>query len=313
MGARGANWIPYPKVERMIRVEHITKRFGRFTALDDLSFSVEDGEAVALWGPNGAGKTTAIRCVLGLLRFGGRAWVAGHDVRRRGKAARRAIGYVPQELSFYDDLRATEALRLFARLKRAPGSRAGVVLEEVGLGGHGRKRVRELSGGMKQRLALASALLADPPLLVLDELTSNLDAGAQAGFTDLLRELKGRGKTILFSSHRVEEVRALADRVLLLDAGRLVRAATPEDFRAAEESLTLKIVLAEGSLDAAVAALSRRGFDAARNGSSVRVPVSASAKARPLTALHEARIDVINFELGEGGEGSAFGKGDGRG
>ncbi len=214
----------------MIRVSHLTKRFGRHTAVDDLSFEVAAGEALALWGPNGAGKTTAIRCILGLLQSEGTITIAGHDARRDGKAARRALGYVPQELCLHDDLRAIEALHFYGSLKGAPAHRASVVLAEVRLAEHRRKRIRELSGGMKQRLALAIALLADPALLVLDELTANLDAGARSGFLALLCDLKERGKTILFTSHRVDEVTALADRVLLMDSGRLMRLCRPDEL-----------------------------------------------------------------------------------
>src|SRR5687767_8926359 len=123
----------------MIRAEHLTMRFGRHRAVDDLTFSVGPAESLALWGPNGAGKTTAIRCVLGLLRFGGTISVHGFDVRSEGKAARRALGYVPQELALHDDLGALEALDFYGRLKRAPRERPAQVLAEVGLADHGRK------------------------------------------------------------------------------------------------------------------------------------------------------------------------------
>ena len=205
----------------MIDVTNLTKRFRRVHAVDDVSLRVDRGEAVALWGPNGAGKTTIIRCVLGLLRYEGRIVVAGRDVRRAGKACRRAIGYVPQELAFHGDFRVLEALHFFARLKRVDRRRPAVVLDEVALGDDGRKRISELSGGMKQRLALAMALLSDPPVLVLDELTSNLDREAQFAFLAMLDRQKQRGRAILFASHRTEEVELLADRVLGLRDGQL--------------------------------------------------------------------------------------------
>lgn len=281
----------------MIRLDHLTKRFGRFTAVDDLSLTIGQGEAVALWGPNGAGKTTIIRCVLGLIRFNGSISVAGFDVRRRGKAARRMIGYVPQELAFHDDLRAADALGFLASLKRTPRERIGVVLREVGLEGHARKRVRELSGGMKQRLALAAALLADPPVLILDELTSNLDAEAQSGFMSLLKSLKDRGKTILFTSHHYAEVRALADRVLMLERGRVVRQGQPDAAAGIAENLLMKVFVADGQIEQAAATLTRCGFEASRNGCGVHVVVNPRAKAGPIHALAETRIRVEDFEL----------------
>lgn len=204
----------------MIDVTHLTKRFRRVIAVDDVSLHLDRGEAVALWGPNGAGKTTIIRCLLGLLKYQGRIVVAGRDARRAGKACRRAIGYVPQELAFHGDFRVLEALHFFARLKGADRRRPAVVLDEVTLGSDGTKRIRELSGGMKQRLALAIALLSDPPVLVLDELTSNLDRESQFAFLAMLDRQKQRGRTILFASHRTEEVELLADRVVGLRDGR---------------------------------------------------------------------------------------------
>jgi ABC-type multidrug transport system ATPase subunit len=225
----------------MISAANLTVRFGRVRAVDGLSFDLPAGQCLALCGPNGAGKTTIIRSVLGLVRFRGRLTIAGLDTRRRGKAARSAIGYVPQELNFYDDFRSIDALRFFARIRRAAPDRPETVLAQVGLADAARKRVGELSGGMKQRLALALALLSDPPVLVLDEMTSNLDAAARASFLRLLAGLKDSGKTILFSSHRVEEVDALADRVLLLERGRLIRDCTAAEFAPAQPPIRLSV------------------------------------------------------------------------
>jgi ABC-type multidrug transport system ATPase subunit len=206
----------------MIRVENLTKRFGRATVVNGVSLALERGDSLALWGGNGAGKTTLIRCVLGLLTFTGRVEVAGLDVRREGKAARRLIGYVPQEIGFYDDLRVGEALHFFARLKGVAPNHAAAALDRVGLPAQQRKRIRDLSGGMKQRLALAIALLGEPPILVLDEVTASLDARGREELVALLARLGSEGRTMLFASHRPEEVAALARRVAVLEAGRLV-------------------------------------------------------------------------------------------
>ena len=207
----------------MIEITHLTKKFGRTLAVDDVTLSIRAGEVVALWGPNGAGKSTLVRCLLGLLPFGGRAAIAGVDVKRRGKAARRLVGYVPQEPALFDDLRVVEAARFFGRLKRAGADDVQRVLDEAQLAEHGRKRVRELSGGLKQRLSLALARLGDPPVFLMDEPTSNLDSAARAELLDDVRRLRERGKTVLLISHRPEEVRQLADRIVTLEAGRIVR------------------------------------------------------------------------------------------
>jgi ABC-type multidrug transport system ATPase subunit len=233
----------------MIQIADVRKRFGRARVLDGVDFDVLAGQSVALWGSNGAGKTTLIRCLLGLIDFDGRIRVAGLDVRRDGKRVRRLLGYVPQELAFYDDFRVIEAARYLARLRDADVSACEPALADLGLLAHARKRVRELSGGMKQRLALSVALLNDPPLLVLDEPTSNLDSAGRQSLMELLLQLKAAGKTILFISHRPEEVRGLADRVLTLEAGRvLTDVATPHLHRTDDDDADDAALLEEPSL-----------------------------------------------------------------
>ena len=186
----------------MIRIDHVTKRFGRFVALDDVSLEVGKGEAIALWGSNGAGKSTLIRCLLGLIPFRGKATIAGLDVRRQGKAARRLIGYLPQEPALFDDMRLAEVSQLFAQIKGASRDEVRTMLGKASLTPHLRKRVRELSGGMKQRLSLGIALLTDPPVLLLDEPTSNLDAGGRRELLAQVDRLRDEGKTVLLVSHR---------------------------------------------------------------------------------------------------------------
>ena len=138
----------------MITFDHLTKKYGNFTAVNDLSFEVSPEQSVALWGPNGAGKTTVIKCLLGLLRYDGTISIDGLDAQRDGRKARRLVGYVPQELSFYGDMRTLETAQFYAALKRLPTDQAAAVLGQVGLEDHAAKPVDALSGGMKQRLAL---------------------------------------------------------------------------------------------------------------------------------------------------------------
>lgn len=214
----------------MLAVSALTKRFGKFVAVDDVSFQVAAGEAVALWGPNGAGKSTLLKCLLGLLRFDGTVRIDGHDNVGDAKRARGRLGYVPQELAFYPEWTGREVLTFLAKIKRVAPERVDVALADVGLSAHGAKPIGSLSGGMKQRLALAAALLSDPPLLVLDEITSNLDANGREGLLRVLTRLKESGKTIVFTSHRRDDVLRLADRVLVLERGELARQALPGDI-----------------------------------------------------------------------------------
>jgi ABC-2 type transport system ATP-binding protein len=282
----------------MIRIDHVTKRFGRTVAVNDATLDLPAGDSLALWGANGAGKTTLIRCVLGLLRFHGTISVGGHDVRRCGKRARLLIGYVPQELGFYDDLGVAEAVKFFGRLRGLTRADAGRTLAEVGLEGHERKSVRELSGGMKQRLALAIALLGDPPVLVLDEVTASLDAVGREEFVLLLERLSGAGRTLLFASHRIEEVAALAKRVAVLDRGAVTRVDSCGDFVAGlGRGFVLHLVISPSDRERAVRSLRVGGFAPRLNGVGVVVAVAPEQKAAPFRVLAEARVPVDDFEL----------------
>jgi len=227
-----------------IAVQHVTKRFGSHVILKDLSFEILAGESLALWGPNGAGKTTLIKSLLGVHNFDGSITLAGQDVHRQGRAVRQLVGYVPQELAFVD-LSARAALMFYARLKRVSAQRVEELLQQVGLSDHADKLLGALSGGMKQRLALAAALLADPPVLILDEPTANLDAAARSDFIQLVSTLRATGKTIVFSSHRLDEVEALADRVLVLQDGSAQGLFTINElFQHLGEPITLRVQVA---------------------------------------------------------------------
>lgn len=283
----------------MIEIVGLTKRFGRVTAVDGVSLRIAPGESVALWGANGAGKTTIIRCVLGLLRHKGRVMVAGSDTRRRGKAARQAIGYVPQELGFYDDLRVGESICYFARLRGVRVRAVDDVLRPVKLDGHAGKRIRDLSGGMKQRLALAIALLADPKVLVLDEVTASLDAVGRSEFVSLLATLtRSADHATLFASHRVDEIAALATRVVVLDRGKIAADLPVDEFvRRHDQSQVLHVFLEPARCDEAIGLLRKQGFDARMNGRGILVPVTRGERAAPLQTLLDARITVSDIEI----------------
>jgi ABC-2 type transport system ATP-binding protein len=282
----------------MIRIDHVTKKFGRATAVNDATLEIPTGDSVALWGGNGAGKTTLIRCALGLLRCKGTIEVGGFNVRTSGKQARQLIGYVPQELGFYDDLGVADAVHFFARLKGLARPDAAQVLDRVGLAGQERKRIRELSGGMKQRLALAVALLGDPPILVLDEVTASLDACGREEFVSLLHQLSGSGRTMLFASHRVEEVTTLAKRVVLLDKGRITAIASTTAFMGHLGSgPVLHLTIAPSARDNAVSLLQASGFSPRLNGVGILVPVPDQQKAAPFRLLADAHIKIDDFEV----------------
>ncbi|MCB0082358.1 MAG: ABC transporter ATP-binding protein, partial [Caldilineaceae bacterium] len=240
----------------------------------------------------------AIKCLLGLLRYNGTILVNGYDTYRQGRQARRLLGYVPQELAFYEEMSTLDTARFFAQLKQAPRTEAVTLLSQVGLAEHAGKPVAALSGGMKQRLALALALLGDPPVLVLDEPTSNLDPAGRSQFLQLLAQVKAAGKTILFTSHRLEEIEQIADQVIVMERGA-VRLTCPGDELATALGLrtTVKLHLPTGLLDNALDVLQRAGYAARRNGVGVLVDVHPGEKAQPIHTLNQAQIAVTDFEV----------------
>lgn len=299
-GRRSEHNIPDSEVP-MIVVSNLTKRFGRLTAVDDVSFTVGRGQAVALWGPNGAGKTTVLRCLLDLLPYDGEIQAAGLDGRKEGKTVRSLIGFVPQELSFHDDLTVRETVSFYAALKGIDDElTGGALLERLALVPHLDKPIGELSGGLKQRLALALALLADPPILLLDEPTSNLDPEARQEFLALLREQRERGKTMIFTSHRREEMFGLADRVLVLQDGRLVGDSPPEAlWQPAVAAETLHIRVPDGRVEEALRLLQRQGWCARANGRGVIVDVAPHNRVMPLAGLLAGGLEPTDFFVDE--------------
>ena len=205
----------------MIRASDLRLVLDGHVVLDGVTFAIDAGQSVALVGPNGSGKTSVLRCLLGLVPFGGTATIGGHDVVRCAVAARSLVGYVPQKAAF-GDATAREALTFVARLRGVDPARATALLADVGLAAHAMERVRTFSGGMQQRLALAIALLGDPPVLLLDEPSASLDQEGQQRLHRIVARLRDEGRTLVMASHRREEVESLTDRALPVDLGRIV-------------------------------------------------------------------------------------------
>lgn len=214
----------------LLEINSLQKSFGQANVLREITMSVDRGQAVALWGDNGAGKSTTIKCIVGLLDYAGTVTVAGLNAKINGKAVRRLIGYVPQELRFYNDWSVRRTMAFYADLKRSGREEIPSLLRKVGLEAQARKAVSALSGGMKQRLALAIALLGQPEVLLLDEFTASLDAEARAGLLHVLKELRRRGLTVVFTTHRFDEVEALAERVEMMHSGKIMASVPVEDF-----------------------------------------------------------------------------------
>jgi ABC-2 type transport system ATP-binding protein len=226
----------------VILTEGLTKRFGRRTAVADLSLSVGAGEVFGLLGPNGAGKTTTIGMLLALVRpSGGRAVVLGHDVQREPALALRGVGAMVEAPAFYPYLSARDNLRVLARAGGLPEARVGAALAAVDLVARARDRFRSFSQGMKQRLGIAAALLPDPALLILDEPTNGLDPAGQREIRALIAGLASRGRTIVLCSHLLHEVEQLCDRVAILNRGRLVALGRVDELLRRDEGLLVRI------------------------------------------------------------------------
>jgi len=220
----------------MIETRNLTKVYGNLTAVADLNLKIEEGDIFGFIGPNGAGKTTTMRILVTLLEpTRGTAFINGLDVRKNGKKVRRQVGYMPDFMGVYDDLKVFEYLEFFAaafsieRKKRK--SIVEGVLELTDLQAKRSATVDSLSRGMQQRLGLARVLIHDPKVLILDEPASGLDPRARIEIRELLRELKRMGKTIMISSHILSELEEICDHVGIIEHGKMVFSGTLEEIR----------------------------------------------------------------------------------
>ncbi len=234
----------------LIETDHLTRRFGEVLAVDEVSLSVRAGEVFGLLGPNGAGKKTTLRMVAGLIgASSGRVLVAGEPVTDGAEPARRAraaIGVLPEEVGLYPDLPVARTLELFARLYRMPRDvateRIESLLTRLGLWDRRDAAAATLSKGLKQRLGLARALVHDPPVVLLDEPTANLDPEAATLVREVLGELRDAGHAVVVNTHRLEEAQRVCDRVGVLRT-RLVAVGSPASLRRPEGRARVRIVL----------------------------------------------------------------------
>ena len=227
----------------VVNVDGLTKKFGKFVAVDNLSFAICRGEVFGFLGPNGAGKSTAIRMLCGLLApTSGQAAVAGYDVGRNPEDVRASIGYMSQKFSLYKDLTVGENIRFFSGVYGLEGqslrARMAAVIEMGGLAGLENAMTGTLSGALQQRLALGCAILHEPPILFLDEPTSGIDPISRRMFWDIIRNMALRGITILVTTHFLDEAE-LCDRLGFIVAGKFTAVGTPAEIKcnAVEEDL----------------------------------------------------------------------------
>jgi ABC-2 type transport system ATP-binding protein len=284
----------------VIEVREVTRRFGRLSALDRVSFRVEPGEIVALLGPNGAGKTTASRIIGGILApTDGDVVVDGRSVRSDPNGARRRCGMVTDQPALYDRMPLREYLGFFCRLYAVPDPqrRTNELALLLGLADRLDVRLGAFSRGMKQKVAIARGLVHDPPVLLLDEPATALDPEMARSLRSFIVSLRARHRAILLCTHDLDEAQRIADRVIVLYRGRVAREGSTADLRSAERPTYL--VTCEGEPDAAVAALRRAGIAAERADglSAVRFPADEPARTNPaaLRALLDAGIAVVTL------------------
>ncbi len=240
----------------MIEAQGLSRRYGDFTAVSGITFSVADGEILGMLGPNGAGKTTTIRMITGFLPpSSGRVTVCGHDLASEPGRARREIGYLPETVALYGEMRVSEYLAYRARLegmsRAAARTAIGETVASCLLEDVEHQIVGTLSKGYRQRVGLAAAILHGPRVLVLDEPTVGLDPKQIIAIRELIRDL-GRERTLLISTHILPEVEQLCQRVLIIDRGRLVAEGTPAELREQSQGASvLRVTVKDAPSDAA--------------------------------------------------------------
>ena len=290
-----------------IVIDALAKSFGATRAVDGVDLSVRQGAIYALLGPNGAGKTTMVRLLSTLIRpDAGRARVLGHDVVAEPAAVRAKIARTGQFASLDEDLSGAETLLLIARLlglgRRAARARAEALLAAFDLAAAAGRQVRTWSGGMQRRLDIAASLVVTPALLFLDEPTTGLDPRSRAQVWEIVRGLAERGTTVLLTTQYLEEADRLAERIAVIDHGRVIAEGTSAELKARVGPGMLHLTLAiPGERERAAALLAALGLDARREADrrGLSVPLASAADAAPLiTRLTGEGIGIVDFAFG---------------
>ena len=221
----------------MLVTEHLVKQYGDLTAVDDVSFRAEKGTVFGLLGPNGAGKSTTINCISGLLSpTSGHIAVAGHDIAKDGKAARKSLGIVPQEIAVYEDLPAIDNLRYWGKAYGMGGkeleSRVAEVLDYIGLADRAKDLPKTFSGGMKRRLNFGCGIVHKPAVILLDEPTVGVDPQSRSRLFDLVENERDNGACVVYTTHYMEEAERLCDSLAIIDHGKLIAQGTVAGLKA---------------------------------------------------------------------------------
>ena len=294
----------------ILEVQNLVKQYGDFTAVNGITFNIEDGEIFSLLGPNGAGKTTTISMLSTLYTpTSGDATIGGHSVMIDPMGVRNMIGVVPQELALYEDLTARENLIFWGQMYNLSGKaltkRVDEVLEQIGLTDKAKNRVKTYSGGMKRRVNIGVGLLHKPRLLFMDEPTVGIDPQSRRAILDAVKDLNKQGMTILYTTHYMEEAEELSNRVGIIDHGEMIALGTQKELtQQVGESETLILHLEEGA-DAAALAKSFNGIkgitkaDASEHDVTIICPDAKDILAAVVSKANEQGIKIRSIDIRE--------------
>jgi len=284
-----------------VEVEHLAKRFGDFTAVDDVTFHIPAGEIFGLLGPNGAGKTTIIRMLCGiLLPTSGQAWVMGFDITRQPEEVKRRIGYMSQKFSLYSDLTVIENLDFYAHIYELPAAkrkqRMSELIEMAGLRGREKELTANLSGAWRQRLALACAIVHEPPMLFLDEPTAGVDPVSRREFWNMIYDLAARDVSVLATTHYMDEAE-YCNMIGMMYNSRLIALDEPDALKVSIPGTLLEIECDAPDRAEAAARRFPGVVNAALHGILLHVTVEDAALAAPLQqALEQERVVIQRIE-----------------
>ncbi|WDT66660.1 ATP-binding cassette domain-containing protein [Companilactobacillus crustorum] len=293
------------QTEIAIKVEHLSKTFTDQKAVDDISFTVKQGEVFGLLGPNGAGKTTILRMITTLLKpTDGKITIWGHNVKTESKLARSTFGLTGQYAAVDEDISARENLLIFSRLNglsiKMSKLRTDELLKEFSLEKSADKSIKEFSGGMRRRLDLAISLITRPKIIFLDEPTTGLDPRTRTQMWDTIRALVKHGSTIFLTTQYLEEADNLADRVAVIDHGKLIKIGTPKDLKdeTGESTLSLDIVNSKDIPHASAILQKELGSEPLLINNSIVIKFKKSEQAiTVLSQLNNAKINITNLSV----------------
>jgi len=297
-------------MKAILEVKDLVKKYGDFTAVNGVSFDIQEGEIFSLLGPNGAGKTTTISMLSTLyIPTRGEAFIGGHSITKEPMKVRNLIGVVPQDLALYEDLTARENLSFWGQMYGLSGktlnTRIDMVLEQIGLTDKARQRVKTYSGGMKRRVNIGVGLLHKPHLLFMDEPTVGIDPQSRRAILDSVKDLNKQGMTVLYTTHYMEEAAELSDRVGIMDHGKLIALGTQAELtKQVGEMETLILHVGENNDPERLAEAIRtlkgvKKADVTDHTVTVIVPEAEEALAPAVTKANELGIKIHSVDMRE--------------